>query len=659
MLPCRVVVLTEVVAALAFVGPCAAEPLPANGTQTAINLVRYHYGDDPRWADPAFDDMGWSVARDGQVPQGPLESGGFFWVRVHVPTPSGLPGSIGVQSVDAFHGPEVQQIFVNGHACGQHGAFPPRVEAKQPPRTLTYAIPDGVLAPGTAALVSLRGWSLPISRIVDGPRHFAFVIDRLTVLETAAQADFAVAFLATLPPIIPNLLMFLVGILLLVVFHRVATRELIFNALTLITIPLYIVPDTLLNAGIAPANMTIRTTVALFGITEAPCLWAAIEFLWALFPLRSRALRILGHACWIVYLIADQLAWQAPLPDLWLRPLESLRFAAIVSFCAFNLVIQLWALFIVHKNRIIAAALTLVYIPPLLAYAGFPWIFHIGPVEFDGQVIGSVIAIITITAMLVYRAIAGWRTSQLMEAEFEAAREVQQRLVPSSLPSIAGLSIQVEYRPAARVSGDFYQILPLASGATFIVVGDVSGKGLPAAMKSALAIGSLRSVAREQASPAQVLHQLNEILVDSQDGGFITCLGIRVTPNGFLTLSNAGHLAPYCNGKEIALPPGFPLGLVHGVDYSETTCELAPGDILTLLSDGVVEARNSQGELFGFERTAAISVQPAESIAQAAQSFGQEDDITVLSLTFTRTRMAQTGCSEDLNRSCEKRVPST
>jgi len=162
----------------------------------------------------------------------------------------------------------------------------------------------------------------------------------------------------------------------------------------------------------------------------------------------------------------------------------------------------------------------------------------------------------------------------------------------------------------------------------------VSGKGLKAAMTGTLAIGALRSLAHEELSPAQILTRLNDQFAAASDGGFITCLCARIGADGNLILANAGHLAPYRNGEEIELESGLPLGIAPGVTYCESTICLAPNDQLTFLSDGVIEARNPQGELFGFDRTAAISGQSAGQIAKAAELFGQEDDITVLTVSF-------------------------
>jgi phosphoserine phosphatase RsbU/P len=114
----------------------------------------------------------------------------------------------------------------------------------------------------------------------------------------------------------------------------------------------------------------------------------------------------------------------------------------------------------------------------------------------------------------------------------------------------------------------------------------------------------------------------------------VTCLAARLCSDGSCALANAGHLSPYRNGVEFEAGSGLPLGITLNTTFEERQFLLAPGDTLTFLSDGVVEARNAQGELFGFECTEKISTQSAHAIADAAKAFGQEDDITVLTLQF-------------------------
>jgi serine phosphatase RsbU (regulator of sigma subunit) len=145
-------------------------------------------------------------------------------------------------------------------------------------------------------------------------------------------------------------------------------------------------------------------------------------------------------------------------------------------------------------------------------------------------------------------------------------------------------------------------------------------------------IGALRTM--PVLSPARILAALNRGLV-GQVSGFVTCCVALVSSDGTMTLANAGNPAPYRNGEEMAVEPGLPLGLLAEVSYAETQCQIAPGDRLTFVSDGVLEATNAQGELYGFERTQAISTESAENVAQAARAFGQNDDITVLCVTRT------------------------
>jgi serine phosphatase RsbU (regulator of sigma subunit) len=172
----------------------------------------------------------------------------------------------------------------------------------------------------------------------------------------------------------------------------------------------------------------------------------------------------------------------------------------------------------------------------------------------------------------------------------------------------------------------------LESGGVLIAIGDVSGKGMPAAMTVSLLVGTFRTLAHYLHSPSQILGSMNQRMLARSKDGFTTCLVLRLDPDGTLTVANAGHLSPYIEGTELATENGLPLGLAAESNYTESTYALPVESQLTLLTDGVVEARNHAGELFGFQRAESISRKSAESIAQGAQDFGQEDDITVLTI---------------------------
>lgn len=218
-------------------------------------------------------------------------------------------------------------------------------------------------------------------------------------------------------------------------------------------------------------------------------------------------------------------------------------------------------------------------------------------------------------------------------AELNAAREIQRQLVPAQLPEIAGCRVEAAYLPADEVGGDFYQILPQQDGSTYVAVGDVSGKGLKAAMTGALVIGALRTLCSEMLSTAAILERLNDELARAGNGGFVTCVCARIAADGTVQLANAGHLPPFLNGTEVQSPGALPLGIASGNRYEELTVPVHSGDRLIFLTDGVPEAQNHRRELFGFTRLAEVADLPAAEIADRARNFGQTDDITVLMLS--------------------------
>lgn len=241
---------------------------------------------------------------------------------------------------------------------------------------------------------------------------------------------------------------------------------------------------------------------------------------------------------------------------------------------------------------------------------------------------------ISVLAILIHRFVRQWREHQRIEGELQQAQAVQTLLVPEQFPESPYYRVEGTYLPASQVGGDFYQVLTLPDGGLMVVLGDVSGKGLRAAMVVSMTVGAVRAIAKETRQPAEILTRLNRELTGNLKSGFVTCLCARFDLDGTLTVANAGHLAPYRNGKELAIDGGLPLGVVEDGSYQEIRFQLEALDQLTFISDGVVEATNANKELFGFERVQAISHQSAHAIAEAAKTFGQEDDISVLSVTL-------------------------
>lgn len=224
-----------------------------------------------------------------------------------------------------------------------------------------------------------------------------------------------------------------------------------------------------------------------------------------------------------------------------------------------------------------------------------------------------------------------------IENELAAAREIQRIMVPQELPPTPGYAIESIYRPAAQVGGDFFQVIPLSGGQTLVVIGDVSGKGLGAAMIVSMLIGMLRTLSGTDHDPSHVLVEINSMLFAHKHSGFVTCLAARLDPSGIVTLANAGHLPPWLNGTELACAGSVPLGIVASSTPEQRTLEMRSGDRLTLLTDGVVEARDPQGVLFGFDRTGSVMRQELAplALAEAAIHHGQDDDLTVISILRT------------------------
>jgi PAS domain S-box-containing protein len=239
---------------------------------------------------------------------------------------------------------------------------------------------------------------------------------------------------------------------------------------------------------------------------------------------------------------------------------------------------------------------------------------------------------------------------QRIEQELRVARLIQQTFLPKSAPELGSYQIATYYRPAREVSGDFYDFLELEDGRLGLVVGDASGKGIPAAMVMANTRSVLRTIAQgEDIAPGQVLEEANEILYpDIPPNMFVTCFYAILDPNtGSLTYANAGHDLPYLhrNGDAEELRArGMPLGLMPGMSYEEREVVVDAGESVLFYSDGLVEAHDPQGEMFGFPRLRALVAEHDEEehslvdflleelYSFVAEGWEQEDDITLVTL---------------------------
>jgi serine phosphatase RsbU (regulator of sigma subunit)/anti-sigma regulatory factor (Ser/Thr protein kinase) len=251
-------------------------------------------------------------------------------------------------------------------------------------------------------------------------------------------------------------------------------------------------------------------------------------------------------------------------------------------------------------------------------------------------------------AQLVREQEAEVRQRERIEQELRVAQLIQQQFLPQELPDLPGWQVGAYYGPAREVGGDFYDFIRLPNDQVGIVVGDVTDKGVPAALVMATTHSILRAEAPRLVAPSEVLTRVNELLVDEMPAHmFVTCLYAVLNPaTGRLRYANAGHNVPYVSteaGVTELRATGMPLGLLPGMEYEEKEATLAPGEIVLLHSDGLAEAHNGEREMFGFPRVAALTGEASDGevlidrLLKELQEFTgpgleQEDDITLVTL---------------------------
>ena len=306
---------------------------------------------------------------------------------------------------------------------------------------------------------------------------------------------------------------------------------------------------------------------------------------------------------------------------------------------------MLWVFVLARLSKaLVVPLIVLQFLLPAINTLIAAWItgaFHLQPVLSDKGIDFAAIGIMFVLIFsyvffIIYLRGAGMESFR-MHNELAQAQEVQQVILPESRLALPGLVVESEYRPAREVGGDFFQMIPhRTDGSLLIVAGDVAGKGLKAGMLVALLVGAIRTAAEYDPDPSEALSALNRLLVGRADAQ-ATCLALRIAKDGAATLANAGHIAPYLNGEPLPMEGALPLGLIESAESFVMHFRLDDGDRLMLMSDGVAEAMNGDGQLFGFERVHQLlrTAKSAAEVASAAQAFGQEDDISVISIMCT------------------------
>jgi hypothetical protein len=629
---------------------------PGEGLVALDGPWQFRAGDDPAWAAPGFDDAGWKQLTADQPwgAQGYPSMEGMAWYRKHITLEPG-PGApvdlaLLIPVID-----DAYELYWNGVFVGRNGTLPPHPLAMMIPQPAqTFG-----LGPANSGVLAVRVWKAPLTsndaaeiggfeavpvlgsgRSIAGRkaemdlnwlrRHqFEFGLDSLYVLVALLSAVswmrdrrqwllFWMALYASVP-----LVRLLLGGLRLPLASNLA-QGLLQPAIMLQDVSLWFLLLWLLHLEESRRLMSsIRTLAMVFAV--AFTLDGLVVLIWAL-------------GSWTV----PQQAADAVLTIIF-TPLEvmPLLIVAVAVLRRKRLELSRWLV------AICAFLAEMTYVLRNLSgqfkrfthwtlddRIGMP-LFTVNGNPITTQILANALLLLAIVYAVVRYSMDEHRRQALLVQEFENAREVQQVLVPETLPAVPGFTVTSAYRPAQQVGGDFFQIIPLEGGTTLVVLGDVSGKGLKAAMAVSLIVGAVRALADDYPAPAQLLAQLNRRLCGRLQGGFATCIIARIHRGSECTLASAGHPAPYLNGHEVELPGALPLGVSLAAVYEECALRLEAGDHFSLYTDGLLEARNHAGEIYSFERLESLfaTYPDASRATEAAVDFGQDDDITVLTLT--------------------------
>ena len=616
---------------------------------------QFHLGDDPAWANPAFDDSHWEQlsADKSWGAQTHANYTGFAWYRKSIqisPAPGASPDvALMIPRVD-----DAYEIYWNGVKVGQLGTLPPHMVLYEDVPPQTYG-----LGPVRSGVLAVRVWkNVLASNDPDtlGGFEAAPVIGSPEAIAAAkatrdfnrlrrSQFNFGLTSLYAL-----------VSLLSFIAWLRDRNQWLLFWMSAFAAEPT--VATVLLGLGLpfswAPVQFLVQITIA----AREACGWFLIIWLLQLHGERRlvryiRRVAVIG----VIAAAADgflSFLYPGLITAIQMQVTDAILTVPAVAFEAIPAILV--AIAIVKRKRLDLAR----WLVAIFAFLnGTVYWFENASVQgvrythwtFSGKIDASLFVLngnpfslptilrtllfLSIVYAVIHYTIESRRRQNSMEQELQNARELQQVLVPETLPILAGFSLTSAYRPAQEVGGDFFQIIPLDRGSTLIVLGDVSGKGLKAAMAVSMIVGSVRTLAETTSSPAEILAGLNRRLVGRLQGGFATAIALLLDRDGFCTLASAGHPGPFINENEMKFPGALPLGLGLNVKFEEFRLQLRELDQMALYTDGLLEARSQTGELYSFDRLKTLfSSRPtADQAAQAAVNFGQDDDITVVTLT--------------------------
>ena len=644
---------------------------PGRGVTTIAGDWRFHTGDDMGWVQPGLDDRTWETIKADQPWGSQSHPGysGFAWYRDAIE----IDGVKGPVSILMPYVQDAYELYWNGERIGGSGQLPPGAQWHPFALRNVFALPKPDGNGTLKGVLAVRVWKAQLSSVDSadvGGMIAAPQIGDSKILAGNLDAADAVSQRTRLVRIVECFLMLVIGVLSIGLW--VLDRRKMLNLWLGLFLFATSLSGTLGFPEISRASNFEwnQFKVQLQDSTADLAIWMIVLTLFGLDKSRSwrRATAVMAA----IYLGAQAVDISAIW--FWSSGWTGLQVIDGVATAVYSVApLYLFVLLVagVFRNRDLAllplglacvaletynvvtgglgqgSRFTHVNFPALISAAAI----HLGPhytLSLRDQIIAVMLVVMVWTVL---RQQALDRKQQIsLEAEVKSAKEVQQVLVPEAMEPVAGFAISSLYWPAEEVGGDLFQVLPGRDGDLVVVLADVSGKGLKAAMTVSVMVGAIRTLIEYTTDPLEILNGLNRRLMGRTNGGFATCLVLHVRADGEVTMGNAGHLAPYLNGEEMSVPGSLPLGVAREAEFEESRFVLHENDEVTLYTDGVLEAQAKSGELYGFDRTKALmrGRPSVQAIAEAAKSFGQKDDVTLVKIMRVHEADARPRMSVDL-----------
>ena len=514
-------------------------PDPGPGVVPITGTWQFHTGDDLAWANPGYDDAGWQAitANNPWGAQGHPGYTGYAWYRKRLEIGAGKqPLGIFIPESDGAY-----EVYWNGQRIGSSGRLPPHA--------LWYVAGEKAAFPlsssgATAGVLALRFWVPPASTTADpadGGMRLAPQLGRLSLFQKLIQGAILRREHGVLPNTIAASVMGAGALLSLMLFLRRRQNWLyLWLAILLFSNVLDVVRFLSIQSTYFATNQMITQ---LQSVTGDVGLW--LTLLWIFGLNTSRRWRVTTAIVIAVYLAVQLIDSTC----LWFWQYAGPGFARtdLVTTYIYT-ALELFSLFLVGFGLLREKTSSLVPLGLIAAIYGawepvqvFVYLFRpgigsrmglwgleLGTYHFGVGTLLSWLLILTLAVTVVRRQLREGRRQAHLEGEIRSAQEVQQILIPEEIPSVPGLAVSSVYKPAAEVGGDFFQVIPPEpdepESGTLIIVGDVSGKGLKAAMTVSLIVGTLRTLADVTRSPAAILTGLNRRLLGRSNGGFSTCI---------------------------------------------------------------------------------------------------------------------------------------